>query len=336
MEEAVGLVALGLHPGEERLYRQLVALGAAPAEELARVCGQPVVETETDLRALEQRGLVALAPAPSPAGGWRWVAAPPGVALRALVNQRRHELEQAEVAAAHLGEQYRTATEAADARDHVEVVTGAAAVGQRFLQLQLGAVREVCALVTDRPVAVSSDDNDAEETAATRGVAYRIVLEEPVLELPGSLAAIGAVLRREEQVRVTPRVPTKLVMADREVAMVPLSAEATEPAAVIVRGSGLLGALAALFEATWRAAVPLRLTGTEEVVEAAPVGPTTLDLQILSLLLAGVTDATIAKQLGLGLRTVQRRVSVLHELAGATTRMQLGWVAHERGWVTRS
>jgi DNA-binding NarL/FixJ family response regulator len=49
--------------------------------------------------------------------------------------------------------------------------------------------------------------------------------------------------------------------------------------------------------------------------------------------LAGLTDASVAKQLDLGLRTVQRRVRRLTELAGASTGLQLGWQAHARGWV---
>lgn len=64
-------------------------------------------------------------------------------------------------------------------------------------------------------------------------------------------------------------------------------------------------------------------------------GPDTIDLEILSLLLAGMTDASVAKHLELGLRTVQRRVKGLMEMSGVTTRLQLGWHAYERGWVAR-
>ena len=53
------------------------------------------------------------------------------------------------------------------------------------------------------------------------------------------------------------------------------------------------------------------------------------------MLLAGLTDASVAKQLDLGLRTVQRRVKGLMELTGVSTRLQLGWHAYERGWVSR-
>ncbi len=50
----------------------------------------------------------------------------------------------------------------------------------------------------------------------------------------------------------------------------------------------------------------------------------------------GLTDASVAKQLDLGLRTVQRRVKGLMELTGVSTRLQLGWHAYERGWVART
>ena len=63
--------------------------------------------------------------------------------------------------------------------------------------------------------------------------------------------------------------------------------------------------------------------------------PTTeeIDRDLLRLLLLGVTDAAAATQLGISLRTVQRRVADLMEIAGVTTRMQLGAEAVRRSWV---
>jgi DNA-binding NarL/FixJ family response regulator len=57
-----------------------------------------------------------------------------------------------------------------------------------------------------------------------------------------------------------------------------------------------------------------------------------LDRQVLTLLLAGLTDRSIASQLGLSMRTVQRRVQAQMEEAGVQTRMQLGWRAARVGW----
>ncbi|MER5525633.1 helix-turn-helix domain-containing protein [Streptomyces sp. NPDC002677] len=324
------LAALGLDERDESAYRTLVSVGAGDVPDLARRLTLAEPDTERALRRLERHGLAAQ----SSGRPGRWVAAPPGVALGALLTQQRHELEKAELAAALLAEEYRAAAAEPAVHDLVEVVTGAPAVAQRFLQLQLGAGDEVCALVTGSPMVVSGTENEAEEQAAGRGVRYRVVVERAVLDLPHGITELTAALGRDEQVRVVDRVPTKLVVADRALAMVPLTSHTSEPAAVVVHASGLLELLFELFESVWRTALPLRL-GTSGVTEERPDAPDATDLEVLSLLLAGLTDASVAKQLDLGLRTVQRRVKRLMELAGVTTRLQLGWHAYERGWVAR-
>ncbi|MFE3765776.1 helix-turn-helix domain-containing protein [Streptomyces sp. NPDC059104] len=324
------LGAIGLDEGQESAYRALVALGAAEVPDLAHRLTLPVPQTERALRHLEWHGLAAQ----SSARPGRWVAAPPGVALGALLAQQRHELEQAELAAALLAREYRTEAAEPAVHDLVEVVTGASAVAHRFHQIQLGAVSEVCALVSGRPQVVTGMENEAEERAAARGVAYRVVIEREVLTLPTGIREAGAALARGEHIRVTTEVPTKLVIADGTLAMVPLTVRGAEPAALVVHASGLLESLRGLFEAVWRESRPLRL-GTTGYAEEGDGGPDTIDLEILSLLLAGMTDASVAKHLDLGLRTVQRRVKGLMELSGVTTRLQLGWQAYERGWVAR-
>jgi sugar-specific transcriptional regulator TrmB/DNA-binding transcriptional ArsR family regulator len=324
------LGAIGLDETHESAYRALVSVGAADVPDLARRLTLGEHDTERALRRLERHGLAAQ----SSARPGRWVAAPPGVALSALLTQRRHELEKAELTAALLAEEYRAAAAEPAVHDLVEVVVGAAAVSQRFLQIQLGASEEVCALVTGTPVAVTGTENEAEEQATGRAVRCRVVLERSVLDEPHGITELSDALGRDEQVRVVDQVPTRLVIADRSLALVPLTSHTSGPAALVVHASGLLELLSGLFESVWREALPLRLgsSGVSEEERSAPDGT---DLEVLSLLLAGLTDASVAKQLDLGLRTVQRRVKRLMELTGVTTRLQLGWHAYERGWVAR-
>lgn len=323
---------VGLDEREESAYRALVGVGAAAAPELARRLGAAENEIAVALRRLEERGLAA----PSPGRPERYVAAPPAVALGALLSQRRHELDQAELAVSALAREYRVGAADVAAHDLMEVVTGLDGVRHRFEQLQLGARREILAMVTARPMAVSGEENAAEERSVERGVAYRVLVERCRLDSPGELARLSAALGRNEQVRVVDSVPTKLVVADRSVALIPLTtgSASAEPAALVVHASGLLEALVSLFESVWEQGSPLRLTG-EGVQEEEAEAPDDTDLQIVSLLLAGLTDNSVAKQLELGLRTVQRRVKRLMDLAGVSTRMQLGWQAYERGWVRR-
>ena len=58
-----------------------------------------------------------------------------------------------------------------------------------------------------------------------------------------------------------------------------------------------------------------------------------VDRDLLKLLLLGLTDAAAGAQLGISVRTVQRRVAELMEAAGVTTRIQLGAEAVRRDWV---
>jgi DNA-binding NarL/FixJ family response regulator len=46
----------------------------------------------------------------------------------------------------------------------------------------------------------------------------------------------------------------------------------------------------------------------------------------------GMPDETIARQLGIGHRTVQRRVQTLLTRLGAASRFQAGVLAASRGW----
>jgi sugar-specific transcriptional regulator TrmB len=324
---------VGLDELEESAYRALVGVGAAEAPELARRLGTAEHEVTVTLRQLERRGLAA----PSPGRPERYVAAPPAVALGALLSQRRHELQQAELAVAALAHEYRIGAADLAAHDLMEVVTGAEGVRHRFEQLQLSAQRELLAMVTANPLLVSGEENSAEELSVTRGFSYRVVMERSALDTPRGLIELTAALGRSEEVRMVDRVPSKLIVADRAVALVPLKAgsASADPAALVVHASGLLEALVGLFESVWEQARPMRLADGRTVQEVDPEAPDDLDLQIISLLLMGLTDTTVAKQLNLGLRTVQRRVKRLMDLAAVSTRMQLGWHAYERGWVHR-
>ena len=89
---------------------------------------------------------------------------------------------------------------------------------------------------------------------------------------------------------------------------------------LLVRDPMLVSTYTALFDTAYAQAVP------------APSHPTAdEDRQLLSLLAAGLKDEAIARYLGLGLRTVRRRIGRLMETHGIGTRFQLGVVAASQG-----
>jgi sugar-specific transcriptional regulator TrmB len=325
---------LGLDPAAERVYQDLVAAGPGGPAGLAERTGQPRAEIRAALARLAELGLIT-----KQAGAHeRYAAAPPAVALGALLAEQRHALYRAELGLASLAEAYRSASADSSARDLVEVLIGAHAVRHRFEQIQMSANSELHVMSETTHEVVASGESAAEEQAVARGVRYHVIIERAMLEFPGAFEGLTAHMKHQQLVRVVEKVPTKLVIADRAAALIPLSdgtsPDGGEPAAMFVRAPGLIRLLIGLYEAVWERAVPVRLVEPNAIgLDEPQTEPTGLDLRILSLLMVGATDAAIAKQLGLGLRTVQRRVAHMMELAKVSTRLQLGWQACRRSWL---
>ena len=321
---------LGIEPGVEVVYRRLLGEPSATADGLAAALGRPAGEVTAALARLTESGLATVTDGV-------FVAAPPAVALGALITEHRDGLRLAEQALATLAEEHRAAAAGRDIDELIEVVTGLDAIRHRFQQVQQAAKSELRHFVTAPFVAVPPGENTAETAATDRGIRLRVVLEQAVLSEPGAADEAIESLGRGVEVRVAERLPMKLVLADADLGLVPLAVgPGVEPGAVLLQRSGLLAALDALFELVWRQAYPLELAqrgaGSPLVMEPGQEEPTALDRKILSLMLAGLSDQAVSTQLEVSLRTVQRRVRHLQDLAGVKTRMQLGWYAGQHDW----
>jgi len=324
------LDVLGLDSLEEGTYRRLVALTSESAEALAAAMNAEVLELRTALESLEEKGLVAR----STATPGHFVASPPDLALGSLIVDRQEDIRRAQLELGRLTEAYRGAISDRTDTQVVDVVHGRQAVAQRFAQLQRGATREVLALVKSSVVAVAPEDNVDEALALARGVDYRVVLERAAFEKPGFLDVAAESIRAGVTVRVTEEIPLRLMVADRRIALLPLVPATADSGggALLVHPSGLLDALLTLFDLVWQSA--FEVVPTEAgMSKRAGDQIDEVDARILTLLLAGLTDHAIGGQLGMSLRTIQRRVSALMERARVVTRFQLGHEASRRGWV---
>ncbi|MEH1101092.1 TrmB family transcriptional regulator [Micromonospora sp. CPCC 205561] len=325
------LGALGLGPEDETVYGLLVRRAQADRAELVDALRMPAATVDAALSRLTAFGLVKDGP------DGQFSVAPPAVALGALISEQRGALRSAELALVTLAEEYRSSAAGRAIDELIEVVSGVDAVRHRFAQVQHAARNEVRTFVTTPFIAVPPGSSAVESTVAGQGVRFRVVIDRPTLAEPGVVAETLESLRGGVQVRVVDRLPIKLILADAELALVPLTGTpGGEPGAVLLHRTGLLAAMDALFEIVWRHAHPLgsaALTDHAEDDAAHPAeGPTALDRKILALLLAGLTDPVVAAQLDLSLRTLQRRLRHLMDLAGVETRMQLGWHAARHGW----
>lgn len=281
------------------------------------------------IRSLEAKGLVSRRAGKEA----RFVPARPDIAIENLILDRQEELEKARVAAAQLAQTFQLPPGAPAPVELIEVMTGREAVTYRFAQLQRLAKREV--LVFDKPPYVSptAEQSHLELQLLERGVRYRAIYDQEALALEGQLQHLEDLAAAGEEARVLSGVPMKLAIADGTTGLIPLNM--TGPGmegALLVHPSSLLDALRMFFEELWRRAIPLGGGQAQDATEGiADLGPE--DHRVLSLLAAGLKDEVVARQMGVGVRTVRRRISDLMRLLGAKTRFQAGLQTARRGWI---
>ncbi|MEV0386011.1 helix-turn-helix domain-containing protein [Nonomuraea sp. NPDC050643] len=326
------LEVAGLGEVEERAYRLLVRAGEADVADLAEELGLTTEAAAGALAAMRSAGLAREVGD----GGRRFAPVAPEVALGPRLVRQQETIDWARQAVEQLTEEYRGSLRRRNADRLIEVLPGRAALRERLRHLQDTAREEVMYFCRAGHVVMPSQDNTESLEALQRGVAYRVIYERALLEEPGMVANVAYGIGLGEQARAVLTLPVRMMIVDRAVAVLPLVQHThgtTEPTAALVRGSSLLEALIALFEAQWERATPIRFREDGRLADAAACPLDEDELYLLSLLVAGVPEKTIASQLGLSLRTVQRRVYHLMELAGAQTRMQLAWHAARERWL---
>jgi DNA-binding CsgD family transcriptional regulator len=324
--------ALGLSADADRAYPLLVATRGVADGELARQMGVSTARAVDACGELAGRGLARLG------RDGRWYPVPPQSTLLPLVSRAQEQLRRGRELLDRLGVEYQRVHEGHRAEEIVRVVEGQGAIARWTEQPHETARSELMAFVRAGKDTSGPDPLACGGTAP--GVRRRVVFERAGLEAMGldSLAALdppGA--RQQAYVRVTDRLPVRLCVADRSLALMPLPADGRppDPVMLVIRPSGLLDALVTLFESVWTAGVPVgRLDASSPPVRTdagAPRGA--LQSRVLAMLVSGSTDAAMARALGVAVRTVQRHIAAMQRDAGVDNRIGLVWHAARHGWL---
>src|SRR3989440_9598409 len=265
MDDVLG--AVGLAPADQAVYESLIE-SAGTGGELGERTGLAGTELAAVLERLEEAGLAG-----RQAGRpLRYAAAAPDVAVEALLLRQEERLQRARLRAQQLAVGYRKAVSGQDPATLVEVVTGRVAALQRFEHVQRGARHEIRAIDKPPYATPSGNRNPIESEMLGRGVRYRVIYDPGGLSDYHDLRAdLETSTALGEQARVLPEAPTKLILADDRIGLIPLqAAPSTIESIVVVHQSALLEALGALFESLWARALPLPLSADEPVSEDGP------------------------------------------------------------------
>ncbi|MEE4544553.1 LuxR C-terminal-related transcriptional regulator [Streptomyces sp. V4-01] len=306
--------ALGLSADADRAYPLLISTRGVAAAELARHLGVLGEQAESACGELAARGL-----AKRGADGL-WYPLPPQAGLLPMVSRAEEQLRQGRELLDRLGVVYQRVHEGHRAEEIVQPVQGAAAIRGRVHAVHAAARKELLFFSRGGGAVGGSSVGGGSvggvgQPAADPAVRRRVLVERDGLDAGFTFGPA--------HVRVVERLPVRLCIADRSVALLPLAedGEPPDPVALEIGPSGLLDALVALFESLWAGGVPL--------------GPphSGVRLRILGMLVSGSTDAAMARALGVAVRTVQRHIAAMQRAAGADNRVQLVWHAARHGWL---
>jgi DNA-binding CsgD family transcriptional regulator len=161
-----------------------------------------------------------------------------------------------------------------------------------------------------------------------RGVEIRTLYSQQTLRD----ASLRDYMRRKAalgmRIRAAPITPIRMLVYDRELAIVDAPRDA-DIGAIVIRDRLLAEPLVDFFEYCWITASDL-----DDVVGSTDEsGLTDQQRAVLRLLASGAKDEAIARGLGISVRTVTRIVAELSAQLGATSRFQAGVKAARLGWL---
>lgn len=318
------LGALGLSRSEIQVYLALLEGPRLPVERLAVMCGLDDAVVRGILSALQHKGLATRLPGPPS----RYSATPPEVALGELVRMRREEIDRAHRTLAGLLEHSHDGSADVMGPEPVEILQEQEIIAKRGLMLLEEARGQVMAF--GRPwERAGASRSPLEMELLRRGVEHRILYERDDLGSDATVMPIRKLVMAGEQARCVARLPCEMLIVDQRSALVVDRSSHGTAAGIIATSCVLVDALVASFDAVWTQGTPLWPADSV----ATDGYPSTEDRALLALMSAGLKDHSIARQLDVAVRTVERRVKRLMRRLGADTRFQLGMLAAGRGWL---
>lgn len=225
---------------------------------------------------------------------------------------------------ADLGKYQDTYTEAVAGSDrNLEFVT---LVGHDAINAELERAAARCEeeVLTAQPGGGRSAESLKSAWTATkdmldRGIRMRTVYQHSARFSPATRRYVNQVTEYGGQVRSLEQITERLIIFDRKVAFIP--ARSDRKAALAVYQPAVVEFLVGIFERAWILGTPFPSRNRAPDVQ---VLLSDVRLSIIKLLADGETDETIARRMGLSVRTCRSHISKMYETFGVRSRCQLG------------
>lgn len=316
------------------LYVNAIRLGTPTRARLLAGGEFDAEEIEVGTRELVARGLLA---ATDDADTWRVV--PPSESMPRYAAAVERRMETTRATAMQVEALWRRAAGEAPARtpEGLELLLGPEAVAERLALLHRTATSRLWWAVDASPAARRLLEEallDPDLLAVRDGVRRRVVLDTAMLDDEAALLHLDRSRAAGHAVGVATGMPFSILVADSTAAVVDLTAlERDAEGSIAVELPAAVQAISRLLEVVWGLSTPYGRHLREAAQGEARLPLPERDQRILALLTSGASDQVIARQTGVSVRTVERRVRYLMDHLGAATRFQAGVQAARRGWL---
>jgi DNA-binding CsgD family transcriptional regulator len=243
--------------------------------------------------------------------------------------QQRIELSRA--AAARLIAEH-TRISAQNDTPEVEYLVG---IDSIRIRLDTLAASVACEVMNFSPTRQTEADINAGKESTIRYVGSKVksrsIYLHSALKHPPTAEYIQWLTRHGFEIRTTPALPSRMVIFDRKIAVLPMSSDDSRMGAVVLYGKATVTAFCSLFDWIWERAIPVNLQmGNRDDVGLSQ------EMEAIWLLAQGYTDETVAKRLGVSPRTSRRIVESMMRRLGARSRFQAGVFAERNGLLDQS
>lgn len=326
------LELFGIDSAAELVYRTMLLYPQDGVDSLARRLNLGGDETRAALETLSRLALVR----PSDDSQEELHAVRPEVGLEALLARQQAELasrqervEASRAAAAELISEY-AAHHPAATEPGVELLRGVEEIRDRLALLTEQVRREVLAFAPGGPQTPENirASKPLSRRLLDRGVRMRTIYLDSIRNDTPSVEHAVWLTEAGAEIRTAPALPPRMIILDRETALVSADGEDSSQGATLLTRNGTVAALCVLFENVWASGQVLG-----EPRPRDHDGLTAQEKAAVRLLADGFTDDAIAKRLGVSPRTARRIASDLIERLDARSRFQAGAHAAERGWL---
>ncbi|MFE9456195.1 helix-turn-helix transcriptional regulator [Streptomyces californicus] len=158
-----------------------------------------------------------------------------------------------------------------------------------------------------------------------RGVGIRTLYQHTVRHHQGTFVYAER-LAAGVEIRTLEELVERMLIFDRTVAFIPAQDDRT--VALELRHPGLVSYLISVFEQLWQRATPLL---DEVPYNPTPAGISGVQRSIAQLLVEGHVDDSIARRLGMNVRTCRAHIAKMNATLGSTSRAQLGYLIARSG-----